>query len=356
MASDGGIRKAMNVADVEKIKSSAVYTGRINKIMYAIFLVLALSFIVFVVIVAFAVANAGIGKVVETVESVNLYYLSAAFAVIFISYVFRYPKWEQYMKKLKVKISRKKNFMIYMSMYSMDITPGRWGRAVVSYTINRLTGVKFARTFPAVVADIFTDFLGFAVLTVSMAFLVQKFELFSIALTITLLIPFIFIYTKRLFKFFKRRIGHVRFLRALFDNGGVYFRYNKLLDKKVYIYSMLFTIPSMFINGFALYLVVLAFGINLGANALPTVLFIYSSSLMIGFLTGLPATLGATDAALIGYLTLFFPGSIAFATASLITIFFRIASVWFVEGFGFASLIYSMKYWNAAEGRTAVAD
>ncbi len=356
MAKEGGIRKALDVADVEKIKTSAVYTGRINKIKYAIFIVLAISFAIFVVLVGLAIASEGLEKVIQVVEAINFYYIFAAFGVIFVSYVFRYPKWEQYMKRLKVSISRKKNFVIYMSMYSMDITPGRWGRAVVSYTINRLTGIKFAKTFPAVVADIFTDFLGFAILTVSMAFLVRKFELFSLAITAILLVPFVFIYTKRPFRFFKRKIGQVRWLKPLFDNGEVYFKYNKLLDRRVYFYSMLFTIPSMFINGFALYLVILAFGINLNASLLPTVLFIYSSSLILGMITGLPATLGVTDAALIGYLTLFFPDSITFATASLITIFFRLASVWFVEGFGFTSLAYTLRYWKEAESHAKIGE
>ncbi len=346
MADEHRLSSSLNIVDVEDIDSGEAYRKRIKRAKYIISTVLVLSFIVFVVIAAAAVLNAGIDKIVGTLETINLWYLLAAFAVIFVSYVFRFPKWEQYMKRLNVHIPRTKNFLIYMSMYSMDITPGRWGRAVVSYTINRITGIRFANTFPAVVADIFTDFLGFAFLAVFMAFFVGRFQVLSVIITAILLIPFVFIYTKRLFKFFKRKMHRIRLFKSLFKHGEVYFKYNKLLDRGVYAYSMLYTIPSMFINGFALYLVILSFGISLDPAFIPAVLFIYSSSLMLGLITGLPATMGVTDAALIGYLVLFFPTLITFATASLITIFFRIASVWFVEGFGFAALAHTMKYWN----------
>lgn len=343
---EGRISNSINLVDVEHITDEEAYRKRIRRAKYIIGTILACSFLVFVVIATLAVLNEGVAQVLQTVENINGWYLLAAFVTIFVSYCFRYPKWEQYMKRLNVRISRGRSFLIYMSMYSMDITPGRWGRAVVSYTINRLTGIHFAKTFPAVVADIFTDFLGFAFLVVSMAFFVGKFQLISILVTIVLLIPFVFIYTKRLFKFFKRKLGNVRLFQSLFKHGEVYFRYNKLLDKNVYLYSMLYTIPSMFINGFALYLIILSFGIPLNPVFLPVVLFIYSSSLILGMITGLPATMGVTDAALIGYLVLFFPTLITFATASLITIFFRIASVWFVEGFGLAALAQTIKYWH----------
>ena len=70
---------------------------------------------------------------------------------------------------------------------------------------------------------------------------------------------------------------------------------------------MLYTIPSMVLTGMALYFVIIAFGIPLTPADIPAVLFIFSSSLLFGIITGVPATLGVTDAALVGYLVVFFP-------------------------------------------------
>ncbi len=344
-----GIRKATDafkIGDLDTLKHGIEYQNRIRAIRVVIVATLLASLVVFIMIAAFAIINEGASKFVAEFESMNLYYFLLALIVIFTGYVMRFPKWELYLKRLKVRIPRGKNFMVYLSMYSMDITPGRWGRAVVSYTINKLTRVPFIRTFPAVVADIFTDFLGFAILLVIATLLVQKFVLLSVIITILLLIPFVFVYMRRPYNFMKRWLGRVKKLKSIFQMGDMYFKYHRLLGHGSYAYSMLYTIPAMFLNGLALYLVILAFGVQLPIALLPTVIFIFTSSLILGMITGIPATLGVTDAALVGYLTLFFPTLIGVGLASVITIFFRIASVWFVEGFGFSALIYTMRYWD----------
>ena len=345
------IQSALAIGDIDQIRKGIEYERRIGKIRTLIAIILIASFAVFVVIAAFGISNEGLSNFMSALYSMNLYYLGLALLIIFLGYAMRYPKWHLYMQKLRVKVPTKANFMIYLSMYSMDITPGRWGRAVVSYTINKLTGVKFAVTFPAVVADIFTDFLGFVVILLATTIFLQRFVLLSLAITVLLLIPFFFIYVRRPFEYVKRRFGRIKRLRSVFEAGDVYFENNRLMTPDAYAYSMIYTIPAMFLNGLALYFVILAFGVPLAPSAIPTVLFIFTSSLLIGMVTGLPATLGVTDAALVGYLILFFPGMITIGLASLITIFFRLASVWFVQGFGSAALVGTMKYWKTPKKR-----
>ncbi len=335
-----------NLKSIEDMREGKEYQRRIGRIKIIIASILLASLAIFIIIAGIAIDKEGFGKFIAAIASINLWYFSAALGVIFLGYVMRFPKWEYYMKRLGVKIPRRRNFMVYMSMYSMDMTPGRWGRAVVGYTINKLTGIRFARTFPAIVADIFTDFLGFAVVLAISIFFVRKFVVLSTFVTVLLLIPFFFIYVRRPFEFIKRRFGHVKRLKGIFETGKLYFEYHKLLSGKAYAYSMAYTIPAMFLNGIALYLVILSFGVHMPISLLPTVLFIFASALILGMISGLPASLGITDAALIGYLTLFFPSMMGIGLASLITIFFRIASVWFVEGFGFTALAYTMRYWK----------
>ena len=345
------IKSAFAIGDIDKIKKGIEYERRISRIRILIASILVASFAVFVVIAALAILNEGLSSFLAAIYSMNLYYFGLALLAILAGYVMRYPKWHLYMQKLKVKIATRANFAIYLSMYSMDITPGRWGRAIVSYTINKLTGVKFAVTFPAVVADIFTDFLGFVVILLATTIFLQKFVLLSLIITLLLLVPFIFIYVRRPFEYIKKKLGRVKRLKSVFEAGDVYFENNKLMTPDAYAYSMIYTIPAMFLNGIALFYVMLAFGVPLTIVDIPTVLFIFTSSLLIGMVTGIPATLGVTDAALIGYLLLFFPTTITVGVASLISIFFRLASVWFVQGFGSVALLDTMRYWRTAKAK-----
>lgn len=318
----------------------------IKKAKKIILVVMLISLLVFVVISALAILNEGFNSFVKSILSINIFYFFLAFVILFLGYVIRYPKWELYIKRLGLRIARTSNFMIYLSMYSMDITPGRWGRGIVAYTINKITNTKFAKIFPAIVADNFTDFFGFIVLSLIMAFLVGKYLLLSIVITFILMLPFIFLFNKGPFELLKRRFGNIRWLRGFFKEGALYFKNSKALGIDTYIYSMIYTIPSMFLNGVALYFVILSTGVNLNISFIPIVVFVYTSSLLIGIITGIPGALGVTDAALISYLTLFFgPLGIDFGLASVITILFRIVSLWFVEGFGFAAFAYTLRYW-----------
>jgi len=329
------------------IKKSSDYRNRIRGYEKILILIMLLSFVVFIAIAAFAILNEGVDTFVHSVESINLFYYMIAVIVVFAGYALRFPKWEMYTKRLGVKIERRKNFMIYLSMYSMDITPGRWGRAIVSYTINRLTNVKFSKTFPAVVADIFTDFAGFAIVAVASALLVKQYVLVSIVASSLLLIPFIFLYNKSAYSLFSTRLRKYAMFKKLFEVGDKYFVHNKLLGKRVYFYSMLYTIPAMILGGLSLYFVMLAFGINVGYAYLPTIIFISSISTMLGMVTGLPGNIGVTDATLLGFLVAFFGGfGITLGLASVITIFSRLVNIWFVQLFGFSSLAYTLRYWK----------
>ena len=342
-----------DIKNLDRLGDKKAYREAVHRARSAIYIVIALSFIVFVAISAIAIDNEGVANFGATLKSMNMTYYAVALLIIFFSYAIRYFKWSMYLRRLGVKIVATKNYVIYMSMYSMDMTPGRWGRAIVSYTINKLNRVRFARTFPAVVADIFTDFLGFAVVTDSMAIIVGKFVVLSFLLTFLLMVPFFFMYVERPFRYVRKKVwglrgqfGVLKKLDGIFGTAELYFRHNKKLRGSAFAYSMLITIPSMFLNGMALYFTMLAFGVPLSLSAIPVIELIFSSSIIIGIITGIPAAVGVTDAALVSSLQLYFPGVISLGLAGAKTIFFRIASVWFVQGFGFAALLYTFRYWK----------
>ena len=320
---------------------------RFRKAKLAVIGVILGSLIVFVVLSALAILNEGATRFVATLYSIKPGYYVASLLCVVAGITIGFPKWDLFLRKLGIKLPKTKNFLIYFSMFSMDITPGRWGRAAVAYTVNRQTNATFAQTFPAVVADIFTDFLGFIVVAVLTAFLVHRYSDISIIISVLLLIPFVFILYEKPYKYIKKRFYKHKRLKGFFNIGDTYFRSKKLLDLGSYAFAMLFTVPAMVFDGLALYFVILSFGIHMGIGYLPTLLFVYTSSLLLGMVTGIPGTIGVTDAALLGYLTAFFGGiGVTLGTAVLITVFFRIASIWFQEIICSLVLLYTIRYWK----------
>lgn len=328
-------------------EEKTTYVKRLAKAEYAIITIMVLSLIIFIAIAVFAVLNEGAANFVRTLLSINPFYYSLAIISVLLSDLIGFPKWHMFVRKLGVKVSKRINFQVYLSMFAMDITPGRWGRAIVAYTLNQITGVRFVRIFPAVVADIFTDFLGFVFVTILASFLVQKYLPISLFISALLIVPFVFIYVRKPFDYLKKKLGKYKRLGGFFEIGNTYFESKNLLDLGSYLYAMIFTIPAMILNGLALYFVMLSFGISLGPASLPTILFIYTSAMLIGMVSGSPGTLGVSDAAFLGYLVAFFGASgVTFGLASAITIFFRIASIWIAEGVSSVFMFRTVRrYW-----------
>ncbi len=334
--------------EVGKIKKEVDFRKRVDKLKLVLISFLAFSFVVFLVIAGLAVLNEGVGTFVSTLESINLFYFFLALVVILLADLMMFPKWQFFTRRLGVRISWKKNLLVYLSMFAMELTPGRWGRAVVSFTLNRITGKDFGATFPAVVADVFTDFLGFALLSLIAIFFVgSKYIISSLVIMILLLIPFAFMFHKTPFRLFKRALSRVSFMKTFFEVGEMYFENNTKLGGGIYAYSLLYTLPAMFMNSVAFYLIVYSFGIPLNILYLPVIVFIYTSSALFGMITGVPGSIGATETALIAYLVAFLGGlGVTFGIAAAITIFTRIANLWFVEAFGFAAMAYTFRYWK----------
>ncbi|MDE1851489.1 MAG: flippase-like domain-containing protein [Candidatus Micrarchaeota archaeon] len=336
----------MGLEGLSKVKSGAKYRARIRRVRHVVYIILGVSFAIFAIIALFAIGSVGLERFVSILASVKPLYLLLALLSVLAGYLMRFPKWLIYMRRLGVRVPVAKDFIIYMSMYSMDITPGRWGRGIVSYTINRLTGISFVRTFPAVVADIITDSAGFSIVAIGSALLIGKFVDVSLIFVALLVGPLVFLVMKGPFFFMKRMLYRFRALRSFLDMGHMYFESHSLLGIDSYAYSMAFTIPSMLMNGVALYFVIAGFGITLPASELALVVFIYSSSFLVGMVSGVPATLGITDGLLIGSMTLLMGSYISFGVAAAVTIVYRIVTVWFVQLFSSLALFRTMRYWK----------
>ncbi len=335
------------ISSIGQIRKEEDYRRRITRLRYVLASMLAFSAVVFLVIAWLAILKEGAGAFIATIESMNVGDYLIALGILFVGYLIRFPKWQVYLRRLQIKVDIVKSFLVYLSMYSMDITPGRWGRAVVGVTLNRLTGVRFGKTFPAIVADIFTDFLGFAVLTILALIFVRKYIVPSVVAAVLLMLPFIFMYHRKPFEYARRKLSRFRFMKKFFEVGAMYFKEKDRLGGDVYVYSLLYTVPAMFLNSASFFFIMLAFGVHLTVMDIPLVVFIFTSATLFGMITGVPGTLGVTDAVLLGYLLAFFGSDgVTFGVASAITIFSRIANIWFVQLFGGASLAYTFRYWK----------
>jgi uncharacterized protein (TIRG00374 family) len=317
-------------------KKQFLKTIKSAKSIITIMLLVNLSVFIFIVLFG------GISKVIGILLSINLYMYSLAFVFVFASYLLRFCKWHYYLKKLKITLPIRKSLPIYLSLYSMTITPGQVGRVIGAYTLNRVTKKGFMKVAPIITMDLFSDFIGFSILILVTSVIFNKFIIYAFVFVGLLSITFLFLLHPKLYKVLER----VKYLKGVMKRFSPeissYYNSQRLFhEPKIYLFSLLATTPADILNSMGLYFSLLAIGVKakIGES-----IFIFASSQIFGMVSTIPGGTGVSDATIVGMLASFY--GINLAQSSAVAILTRIATLWFSVIIGIIFLIYTMRYWN----------
>jgi uncharacterized protein (TIRG00374 family) len=90
--------------------------------------------------------------------------LPVAMGLAFVNYLIRFARWERYRTLLGIRLERRTSFLIYLSGLALTVTPGKMGETFKSFLIRDVEGTRVHKSAPIVVAERFTDLLGFLIL------------------------------------------------------------------------------------------------------------------------------------------------------------------------------------------------
>lgn len=107
---------------------------------------------------------AGLDEVRAALADFPFWLVPAAMGLSFANYLVRFPRWERYRRLLGIELARGTSFLIYLAGLSLTVTPGKLGEAFKSLLLRQVTGTPIHRSAPIVLAERFTDLLGFLVL------------------------------------------------------------------------------------------------------------------------------------------------------------------------------------------------
>jgi uncharacterized protein (TIRG00374 family) len=103
-------------------------------------------------------------SVLAALKSFPVQWIFAACGLSFCNYLVRFARWERYRAILGIRMSRVTSFRIYLAGLAFTVTPGKMGEAFRSILIQKEDGTPLARSAPMVMAERFTDLLGFLIL------------------------------------------------------------------------------------------------------------------------------------------------------------------------------------------------
>ena len=104
------------------------------------------------------------GDTVDKISDVPIRYLFGGLGLALLNYFLRYLRWCYYLSVLKVYPSTTLNLLVFLSGFSMSVTPGKSGELVKCYLLSNRLGVPVSRSAPVVVMERLVDVISIIIL------------------------------------------------------------------------------------------------------------------------------------------------------------------------------------------------
>lgn len=268
-------------------------------------------------------------------------YLSVILLMVFFGLVAKSFRQLILLRRIGIYISVKENFIIYFSGLSMQATPGGLGTMIKSQFIKKNYGHSLLKTMPVVLVERFHDLLSMITIITILSFF---YNLIEIQLFLAILIPIlIFSYLavrrEKILVFFVNRLLKIKFLSKFIQN--IVESQETLLAlsaNKIMLSCWGISLLGLTLEAISIYYSFIAFNLDFGIIETTLITF---TSLVIGAASFIPGGIGLTEASLIGLLVL---AKVEFVTASSLTIFIRLTTIWYATIVGFiAARIYVLE-------------
>ncbi|MGY5872464.1 MAG: lysylphosphatidylglycerol synthase transmembrane domain-containing protein [Candidatus Thorarchaeota archaeon] len=281
-------------------------------------------------------------QVLQVLSSIPWYWvIPAMMGLSFLNYIFRYFKWQYYLKRIDVELSHKDSFSVFLAGFTLTTTPGKIGEAVKAYFVNAINKTPIAKTLPIVVSERVTDLLAMVILAlVGFTLGVNTGDqlLTVILLGGAVLGGAIVLGSKTFYNKFLSKMTSFGPLKRFQDSVDVIEdTMTKTLSPKPMLAGTAISVPGWFMECIELWLL---FAILSGEPMTITLLliatFVHTTASIIGALSFLPGGVGTYELTSVALIVILLGWSNTLAGAA--TILIRVVTLWFSVIVGFIAL------------------
>ena len=266
-------------------------------------------------------------------------FLPLALATTLANYLLRFARWHYYLDVIGAKnVPRRDSLMIFLSGFSLTMTPGKLGEVLKSFLLKSRCGTPVSYSASIVFAERLTDVLGVVILAaVGLVFYPLGLSALGIVLVVTALFVLVAqqrALAERLLDLFARLpfIGRFANLaRNLYESA-----YLMLRAKPLLIAIALATV-AWFGECLTFFIVLLGIGLAPSVLLLLQATFIYAAASLFGAVSMLPGGLGATE----GGITLLLQQIVGLAREEAVAaaLIVRLCTLWFAVLLGVIALL-----------------
>ncbi len=266
-------------------------------------------------------------------------FLPLAIAATLTNYLLRFARWHYYLDVIGVKdVPRRDSLMIFLSGFSLTMTPGKLGEVLKSFLLKSRYGTPVSYSASIVVAERLTDVLGMVILAAAG---LAVYPLGIGALVVVLVVTAIFVVlvqqralAERLLDLLARvpvigRFAHLA--RNLYESAYL------MLRAKPLLIAIALATAAWFGECVAFFIVLLGIGQSPTLLLLLQATFIYAAASLFGAVSMLPGGLGATE----GGMALLLQQIVAIAREEAVasTLIVRLCTLWFAVLLGVIALL-----------------
>ncbi len=252
-----------------------------------------------------------------------------------VNYGLRFARWQHYLSLFGHRVPWLRSLRIYLGGFALTTTPGKAGEALRCVLLQPL-GVSWPHSLAALLAERLGDLVAILLLAAIGLSAYPQGRGVMLFMTVVLLLLLLFIQQRRwleqLDQWLRRRFsGRAAALAAGLIETMLHS--SRLFSLPLLVYSAVLGVVAWGAEGVAFYYLVQVLGTDLD---LPTALFIYAFSMLVGAVSFLPGGLGGAELAMVTLLTLhgMSPG-----VAVAATVIIRLATLWFAVLLGAVALL-----------------
>jgi uncharacterized protein (TIRG00374 family) len=285
-------------------------------------------------------------RVTAAIATIEWWVLPTMMTLSLLNYLFRYVKWQYYLRRISVKLTHSDSFGVFLAGFTLTVSPGKIGEAIKGYFINEIDGTPIAKTVPVVVSERITDLLAMVLLAMlgfAIGFTGDQLTAVMI-LGVIVLAGAIFLGQPRFYNFFLQKVTSLGPLKRFQDSSEmIEDTLARTLSPKPMVLASAVSVPGWFMECIELWLLL---SILSGAS-LPS-LTAASLTLLLGatFIHSTASVIGAlvfTPGGLIGYEVtagILIPALVALSAdiAAAAVIVIRFVTLWFSVIVGFVAL------------------
>ena len=275
--------------------------------------------------------------ITEKISNFKINYLPLILLLVSASWVPLIIKWHFLLKNSEINIPLTKSIAVFFSGVAFDITPGQIGTLIKSQLLKTSSNISRTKTVPIVIVEKIYDLIG-AILASVIGIIILGMEFYLIIIAISsLAVIFFFMYHKPASELFFDRISKLKFFSKYVENIS---EFNEVIKKstnvKVATICILLALTYWFMVSAAAYYTLIAFDVNVLDYL--TVLAIYTTSILLGAISFVPAGIGVAEGSIAGLFTL---NGIDVSTALILSVMIRVLTLWFSVSVGFIALKFT---------------